>query len=131
MKNIAFILLLYNLLSIQLLYTDWIYKEVYINLWMLGSYQTHWYNVIDTIDFPFYVIWGFIFLKGLYKIKKYFTNFQWFCNFGCISFVTMIWINSLCECITLPSIIFWGRFIVFFTLFAYVVTKINFDRFKR
>jgi len=124
MKKLAFILLIYNLVSIQLLYSDWIYKDVYVDLWIFGQYATKWYNVFNFLDFPIYVIWGLMFFIGLKKFrkkKKYFTNFQWFCNFGCLSFLIMKWTNSLCECIKLQDIIFWGNFIVGFTFFAYFV----------
>jgi len=136
MKNLASILLLYNLISIQLLYTKWIYKVVYFDLGVFGKYKTHWYNVIDTIDIPFYFIVGFIFFKWLWRMLwrkdyKYLNSFQTYTVLGCLIFVLMKFINNLCECITLPNIIFWGRFIVVFTFFAYVVTKINFDKFKK
>jgi len=127
MKYISFIILIYNFISLKLLYLNWTYERV-----SLFGYETQRCVLINFIDIPFYLLFAFVFFKWLYNIYKgnhyYLTNFQIYCTFGCIAFLLMIWINTLCECIKLHNIIFWGNFIILFTFFAYACNYLKFKK---
>jgi len=102
------------------MYLAWSYEKI-----MIGKFETTRDVIINYIDIPFYVLFGYVFLKWLNEVRKrnhnYLSKFQIFCTFGCLTFLTMILVNVNCQCIKLDDIFFWGNFIIFFTFFTYGV----------
>lgn len=122
MKNISLFILLYNFISLHLLDFAWIYEEVTV-----FGFTEKRCVFINYLDMPFYGIFLFVFFKWGYKLwngnHSYLNRLQIYCTFGCIAFLSMIAINSWCECITVYNIKFWGKFIVVATIVFYLTDK--------
>jgi len=70
MKNYGLYILIYNLLSVTLCLTDWVYKVITLDLWIFGKYTSERYNFIDFFDTPFYFFGLFAFFYTLHKQSK-------------------------------------------------------------
>jgi len=128
MKKLSLILLVYNFIGLCLLYGNWIYEVVTIdlsvfNFWSFdfGIHTTERLNVFDFFDTPFYVLWFLLLLKYAYFKFKTLSNLDIFCNFGCLVYLLLKFANLKFQFFNFESFMFWNFFIIGFTFFSYLI----------
>jgi len=120
MKNIAIYLLVYNLICLLILHTDWYSEEVTF----LGI-TTERYNVIDFLDTPFYVvmlltIMYYAFWNKLHKL----TIFQKQSFMFCFVYLFFKIINIYLQ-FNYQTFMFWNLLIIFMPLILLIDRKVN------
>ncbi len=76
MKNLGILLLVYNLTTLILCFTDWYSEVVTTNIFLIGKCTTERYNIIDYYDVPFYCIAVIYFFYSWHLKFKNLTQFQ-------------------------------------------------------
>jgi len=121
MKKLSLILLVYNFIGLCFLYGTWIYEVVTIDLGIFGVHTPKRLILIDFLDTPFYILWVVMFFKYAYFKFKTLSNFDIFCNFGCLAYLLLKFANLKFQFFDFESFMFWNFFIIGFTFFSYLI----------
>jgi hypothetical protein len=124
MKNYALYLIIYSLLGLLLCLTDWVREIVTITIPYFGTYTSERYNFIDFIDTPFYFFGVFVWVYYNVKLSKMQSTY-----FKTVLLYLIFKYAKLNVGYTMFFV--WNYIILSIPLWVYIVSKINYDRFKR